>query len=331
MNDLLRQILVANRAEPMAWIHSFLIPHIEKMGWGAVVDTEGNVYVPPLTDTKLLFVAHTDTVDNMANGDRELEVGNTLVELKPGQANRSLGSDDGAGVYALLRFMEAGVDAGYLFTTGEETGGTGIRFFIEHNREVLERYSMCIELDRKGFNEIITTQCVGVCASDEFAAELSSRLNGVYNFDFFPSDDGIYTDNADLSEYIPECVNLAIGYEGNHTNKEVLDYSFVEDLVDAFLVLEEAELLSTLPIHRMAGDYGDDFLTDVYSTTYTTPIHSVRDFIDEYPAVVTEFLLSVGVDVAELDEFAKKAGYTMPGTMDSVEGQCGRYDADYPY
>lgn len=341
MNEMLESILVANRGEPSKWIHAFLLPKIQEMGYGCIVDKENNVYIPPLdgSKTKVLFVAHTDTVDTPSLGDRKLETAGEIVALAPDQPNRCLGADDGAGVYILLRLLEAKVEGGYLFTTGEERGGIGVNFFIQHNSDTLRKFDMCLEFDRYGYQEIITEQSPGTCASDTFALSLARLLNATEeSFDYYPSPEGLYTDNADLSEFIPECVNVSVGYYGHHTNNEWLDFGHVERLINALLVLSEVDAFSSLPIDREAGDWGDDYpLSPAWAENLIAPVQEVKtvqDFVTEYPAVVTEFLENIGVDLWELDDFANKAGYVLEevqGRMDEKDWYLDSNEGYMPY
>jgi hypothetical protein len=339
MNELLREILVANRAEPEAWIASFLIPKLKDLGCTIIVDDESNVYVPPTGDDSVLFVAHTDTVDLASNGDRELTVTETTVSLAAGQSNRCLGADDGAGIYVLLQLIMAGVEGGYLFTTGEESGGIGVMHFIGNNETELTRYDMCLEFDRFGYNEIITNQSPGDCASMDFAETLSDILNATNEeFKFAPSEGGIYTDNADLSEFIPECVNVAIGYQGHHTQNEWLDFVHVEDLIQGLVWMARSDAFAALPIERTAGDYGDAMTYFEPTVTYTNDsppdTNTMQGFITEYPAVITEYLESIGVDLYELNDFANRAGYTMGDGieyLEAIEDDYNYYDQTHPY
>ena len=312
LDKLLEDILVANRAEPDEWINNWLVPKLKEMGCELIIDEEMNVYVPPTGDDKVLFVAHTDTVDNMSHGDRELEVKDNIVSLAKGQTNNCLGADDGAGIYILLKLILAGVEGGYLFTTGEESGGIGVDHFISRNKVELERYSMSLEFDRYGYDEVITHQAPGMCASESFAETLCDILNATGSFELKPSEMGIYTDNADLSEIIPECVNIAVGYYGHHTKSEWLDMAFVEDMIQAMVAMHRLDAFTALPIDRKGGDYGEpDPRLPWNSYACDTPyeVTTVQGFVKEYPSVVTEFLLDIGVDLFELNDFAERAGY----------------------
>ena len=335
MDEMLESILKANRAKPDSWIKEWLVPKLKSMGCEIIIDEELNVYVPPTGDDTVLFVAHTDTVDNISHGDRELSIKDGVVYLADGQTNSCLGADDGAGIYILLKLILAGVEGGYLFTTGEESGGIGVDHFIRMNEVELKRYKMSLEFDRYGYDEVITHQAPGQCASESFAESLADIMNAIGDFTLAPSAMGIYTDNADLSEYIPECVNVSVGYYGHHTKNEWLDIGFVEDMIQTVVTMSRNGAFDALPVVREAGDYGEDdprMPWNSYTNDVPYEVTTVQGFVKEYPAVVTEFLLDIGVDLYELNEFANRAGYDM-GMDDYSPYDYGEdvYDAANPY
>lgn len=321
---MLRSILEANRAEPVEWIEKWLIPTIEAMGYGVIVDEEHNVYVKPVNGaSRVLFVAHTDTVDVASAGDRTVHEFKGHYLLAKDSKNRCLGADDGAGVYVLLQLLDHGVDGGFLFTTGEESGGIGVTHFQEANPDELKRYDMAFEFDRYGKEEIIIEQGQGECASLDFGMALSDAMDKAGGMTTYPSDAGLYTDVADLAEIIPECVNVCIGYNGHHSSGESVDIKFVETIVRVFKKLHDEGTFLSLPIKRIAGDYGETYGygSDIpwwekvqYGgagtldplTPDTGMIETVKDFVEEYPAFIAYLLSSTGYELAELYEIAKQ-------------------------
>jgi len=306
MNKMLQEILTANRGNPTTWIETWLKPKLSELGVGFLTDKEMNLYIPPLfNESKVLYVAHMDTIDDPSLGDRELVVDRGVVSLSPNSNNRCLGADNGAGIYVLLRLLEEGVDGGYLFTTGEERGGIGVSHFIENNVDLLSGYDMCLEFDRFGTSEVVYEQGVGECASESYAEALSGLLSKETGLDLSPSSYGLYTDCADLAAIIPECVNIAVGYKGHHTNKECLNLVYLEELVEA--VLNKQEKFDTLPIEREEGEYYNTSSSSYYGLSQDSM--DLIDYMEERPAIVAEFLESIGVDVFELDTFALGEGY----------------------
>ena len=81
------------------------------------------------------FTSHTDTVDNKL-GKNDLSTwvvnnGHTMIAVKEGGV---LGADDGAGIYIMLRMIDAGVPGRYVFFSCEEQGRVGSRGVVRCNR-----------------------------------------------------------------------------------------------------------------------------------------------------------------------------------------------------
>jgi len=78
--------------------------------------------------------------------------------------------------------------------------------------------------------------------SDEFAKDLSKQLNLMNNFHFRPDETGIYTDSAEFSQVIPECTNISVGYDFEHTVRETQDLLHLNKLAQACLEVKWEEL-----------------------------------------------------------------------------------------
>jgi putative aminopeptidase FrvX len=134
-----------------------------------------------------------------------------------------LGADDGAGIAIMSHMILNNVQGYYVFTQGEERGGLGARFIANTNKELLQQFDRAIAFDRCGNSSVITHQgWDGRSASDEFAIALSNSLNS-FGMMYAPDDTGIYTDTAEFVRHIPECTNLSVGYNMEHSEFEVLD------------------------------------------------------------------------------------------------------------
>jgi hypothetical protein len=59
---------------------------------------------------------------------------------------------------------------------------------------------------------------------------------------------GIYTDTAEFFEIVPNCTNISVGYENEHTKKETLNKSYIEALRDSLLAANWGQLDHTPPI-----------------------------------------------------------------------------------
>jgi len=130
----------------------------------------------------------------------------------------------------------------------------------------LSTFDICLALDRRGTQDVIVTQSWGLCASDEFAEGLSTQLG----MDHMAAD-GIFTDSANYTDLIPECSNLSIGYEHEHSTKEMLDLNYLEAVIKKLIAVD----WNKIPIARVPGDNGaeaiwsylkDDGTEDPYVT-----------------------------------------------------------------
>jgi hypothetical protein len=145
-----------------------------------------------------------------------------------------LGADDGAGVWLMLEMIDAGIPGVYSFTRGEERGGIGSSAWARLHPGYLEKFKFAIAFDRRGRTSVVTHQ-VGVrCCSDTFARALADQLNqgGLH---LAPDSTGVYTDTAEYTHLIPECTNISVGYESEHTMHETLYVEFLYQLRDAIV------------------------------------------------------------------------------------------------
>lgn len=206
-------------------------------------------------DSDTLFACHVDTRDNYSTAPIETRkqlvydpnFGHVFLD-KENKIGNCLGADDGVGVWILLRMIEAGVPGSYVFNRCEENGGRGAEMMRRDHHAWLRKFNVCVEFDRPRYDEIITHQRgKSRCASDKFGHALAKAFNEKNeNFSFRVSDEGVYTDNYDWRDVIAECVNVAVGYEGQHTTSERLDYGHAEALLKAALEINWA----ALPVDR---------------------------------------------------------------------------------
>jgi hypothetical protein len=175
---------------------------------------------------------------------------NGLVSLHRSElVSNCVGADDMAGMYAALRMIEAGVKATFVFHRDEECGGLGSRWLADRYGGWLgESFDICLALDRRGTQDVIVTQSYGKCASREFAAGLASQLAMGHS-----AADGIFTDSANYVDLIPECSNLSIGYQSEHTRRETLDLNYLEAVIQRLIAVD----WESVPVVREPGDAWD--------------------------------------------------------------------------
>lgn len=182
--------------------------------------------------SKVMISCHTDTVHKNP-GKQHLRVVGPIVDLSLTSKSNCLGADDTAGVYAALRMIRAGVKATFVFHRDEEIGGKGSRWLAANYPDWIGKFDICLALDRRGTTDIITSQSWAKCASDEFAWSLAEQLGMGHS----PAE-GIFTDSANYVDLIPECSNISVGYQHEHTGFESLNVHYLECLIDRLVKVD---------------------------------------------------------------------------------------------
>ena len=121
----------------------------------------------------------------------------------------------------------------YYFFVGEEVGciGSG-KVSRQSNIFNKENYDKIISFDRRGNTSVITHQSTIRTCSDEFAEALCEEFND--NGLGMESDDtGVCTDSLEFVDTIPECTNISVGYQDEHTGDETQDLEFLERICKA--------------------------------------------------------------------------------------------------
>ena len=283
-----------------SFINHYLLPMINELGYHGVMDGQGNIWVEVASKEKapFLFCAHIDTCHKGDVNIHPVTTPDGVIHLSRAEkAAGCLGADDGVGIYTNLRLIEAGIKGTYLFTRGEECGGIGAEYIAKQTPDKLEGFLMCIEVDRAGTDEVIVSQAYGDCASVEFGEQLSEMLGMGHS----PSTAGVYTDNAEFGDIIPESVNIAAGYENQHTAKETVNTIYVEALIKKLIAID----WNTLRVVRERGDYGE--WMDYYggNTMYDYPAgdyEKLLEYVEMHPSRVANYLDAIGVDMYEIEK-----------------------------
>lgn len=235
------------------WLFNALPPTLKGF---TSVDGAGNLHVDNrIAGSRTLFIAHVDTVHR--------EVGANKIRKTKAMwfaDGAPLGADDGAGVAMLMHMIHSGINGYYIFSQGEECGGIGAKF-VSKDVNLLSQFDRAIAFDRRGVDSIISHQGWGRCASDTFCQALADALNlHDENLMYMPDDTGVYTDTAEFVDVIPECTNISVGYNSEHSQQESLN-------IHHFVLLSEAVLhveWDKLPIDR------DPTVPDYKSYKYDT-------------------------------------------------------------
>jgi len=207
------------------------------------LDECGNLHVDARgKGSKTLFVAHIDTVHRQ-DGKNKIRKTKHMWYAK----GDVLGADDGAGVALLMHMICAGVAGYYVFTQGEEKGGIGAKHLRDKHQDLLKQFDRAIAFDRRGLDSVITHQGWGRCCSDAFGEALCLELGKANdNLMHLNDDTGVYTDTAEFVDYIPECTNISVGYDHEHSQQESLNISHYQQLSSAVLLVD----WESLPVSR---------------------------------------------------------------------------------
>lgn len=217
----------------------------------------------------VLFSSHVDTQDHAAGNFNtctaaglkqalvyDANFGHIMLDTKNPSAGGCLGADDGIGVWIMLRMIEKGVPGTYVFHRGEEVGGLGASAMLTEHKSFLQKFNMAVAFDRPGHDEVILTQGGSPCASEKFGNALAKALTLASDQLMYKiSHAGVFTDTKVYRGVIAECVNIGVGYEGQHGTKEVQDYGHAIALLDACLAID----WQSLPIDRDPASAANEY------------------------------------------------------------------------
>ena len=288
---------------------------------GVEPDASENLILRVGEGSRALWSCHTDTV-HRDGGKQAIRLVNGVIKLAGGSKSNCLGADCTAGVWLMMEMIKAQVPGLYVFHAAEECGGVGSDHIARKTPELLRGIDYAIAFDRYGYDEIITKQSGGLCASDEFAHSLAPMLPGRYG----PSPNGLFTDTANYVDLVPECTNIAVGYDHHHTFREHQDMTFALSLREHMIKFDETKLKAS----RRAGDngwssnrydwdkwdeayyksaqkkyssYGASMRqTKVIDVRRERTARTVNEFCMLYPDVVADLLDQYGITVDELYE-----------------------------
>jgi len=237
-------------------------------------DQFGNYYKIIGENPKVMFTSHLDTAD------REQKVTNLYSRTQNGDeiiytdGSSILGADDKAGVTVMLYMIAHNIPGLYYFFIGEERGGIGSNALAGSfdTTPYLKEIKKCVSFDRRRTGSVITHQLGRQCCSNEFGSALCREFNkGGLSLSLDTT--GIYTDSASFMDDIPECTNISVGYENEHTGRELQNISFLDRLAKASLKVD----WNSLPVVRKAGINSEvlrkhkNVIDEVKKTVYGLP------------------------------------------------------------
>lgn len=242
------------------FLNKFIVPAVDKMLTDKVGKDETiSAYFISIPNadgsaSTTLWSCHTDTV-HMAADSGKLHRQRVMVDHHNGELfkidNKPLGADDGAGVWLLLEMIAAKVPGTYIFHRGEEKGGIGSKAVAKNFPSWLKTFTHAIAFDRKKDCSVITFQLSGRCCSDKFADQMAQLLtDDDCTYILAPDDGGVFTDTANYTEIIPECTNISVGYNNEHSGAETLDVKYLLWLRDRMITVFGAADAPKLEVHR---------------------------------------------------------------------------------
>lgn len=177
-------------------------------------------YLIAAGDLPVCLIAHLDTVFNQEEyEDKEIYVD---TEHQVMWSPQGLGTDDRAGVFAILKILEMGYKPYIIFTQDEEQGCLGAKALVH-------RYPKCpwkklkyiLQLDRRGEKDCVFYGC----DNPDFTKYVESFG--------FETDWGTF---SDISEIAPAwgvaAANLSVGYWDEHSYRERIALEWLEQTIE---------------------------------------------------------------------------------------------------
>ncbi len=223
-------------------------------------DENENYYIVVGNNPSTMFTCHLDTACSYQEKVTHVPSGNFIRT----NGKTILGSDDKAGMTVMLYMIEKKVPGIYYFFTGEEVGCIGSGDLADQwfELKMFNDITKIVSFDRRGTGSVITHQLYGRCCSNEFAEELSKRLNDTdEGINMSPDNTGIMTDSAKFVDMVPECTNISVGYYKEHTVDECQDIEFLQRLCKAVVKID----WETLPVKRDPTEEEEESYIDTYA------------------------------------------------------------------
>lgn len=194
-------------------------------------DEWGNYFIK-IGQTRTIFASHIDTVSKEYQKVKHV----INVNIISTDGSTTLGADDKAGVTVMLWMIKNRVPGLYYFFIGEEVGciGSGNASKLGNFKNKFDRI---ISFDRRGNNSVITFQSSQRCCSEKFGESLANQLN-IFDMSYKTDDSGVYTDSAEFMDIIPECTNISVGYNKEHTFSESQDIEHLQKLAEACVKID---------------------------------------------------------------------------------------------
>lgn len=197
-------------------------------------------------NNKLMMACHLDTASSQFEPVTHIVTHTGLHS----DGTTILGADNKSGMAVMLQMIDHRVPASYWFFVGEERGMIGSSYMAGRHPELFTGYTQCISIDRRGFSEIIIEQCGQACASENYAMWLADELGMRHEVSY----EGAYTDSYAFRELIPECINIASGYQNAHGRDEMQDIDYITVLANKMIQVNWDSAMVTRDKSAMDND-----------------------------------------------------------------------------
>lgn len=261
-------------------------------------DSFHNYYLTIGNKPRHIYASHYDTV-HRDNGDNIVKFNKQTGFISTDQVEKGtpLGADDAAGIYIMVQLIKKRKKGHYIFFADEESGGIGSSGFDLKllNNEI----DLIISLDRANDSEVIISQAYEQCASDECGQWLVDELNSNDLLAYDISHEGVFTDSANFSNLIPECLNLSVGYYYQHTKYEVLDLDHLIILTEQLKKIDFSQACIKRDPTLSDTSYYDDI---PYSFKDNTK-DSLYQYVVDNPDIISAFLKEKGYTLYDMYDY----------------------------
>lgn len=227
-------------------LHRQLVFILRNYGYGINDLIITKQYIMAAGDLPVCLIAHLDTVfDQEKCKDKEIYVD---TEHQVMWSPQGLGTDDRAGVFAILKLLKMGYKPYIIFTQGEEEGCLGAKALVRRfPKSPWKKLKYILQLDRRGEQDCVFYDC----DNPDFTEYVESFG--------FVTDWGSF---SDISEIAPAwgiaAANLSVGYWDEHTYCERVALSWLEQTIEKVKkmldVCNEAQKYEYIEIKRPLFD-----------------------------------------------------------------------------
>ena len=200
-------------------------------------------YIYAVGDIPIALVAHMDTVFKTQPQNIFYDKDKCVMWSPEG-----LGADDRAGVFAIIKILQAGLRPSVIFTTDEEIGAVGAEKLVAEVPQPYTELKYVIQLDRRGSNDCVFYDC-----------DNPTFIEYVETFGFAEN----WGSFSDISVICPAWkvagVNLSIGYDDEHSFTEILNTTHMLQTISKvkkMLQVENIPAFEYIPAIYKYGKYG---------------------------------------------------------------------------